>query len=238
MKNVGRISAMVAVFVVGTAGQAMAQYDEPRDYQPTELRSLSAGLSAIEFRPRSGGAASDSSGILFRSLMPVLDFRNGLMDIYFGYTRYSQSDVTHPAILVGVNVGTEIPMLGRRSSALVLPVLIAADFTRADASGATRNSFNVASVGLGIGLKYRIVNQSVDAWLSAVAVAHYSTEGFSVNTGFSAAFLAELQAYFPTIPIGDGLTIGYRFRFQNWSMQNSTINYRMIVHGPSVGIAF
>ncbi len=238
MMKTGWVVFTVAAVMAMTAGKAVAQYDEPRDYQPTDIRSLSAGLSAIEFRPKTTDAASDSGGILFRALMPVLDFRNGLMDLYFGYTRYSQNDVSHPAILVGINVGTEFPVLGKRASALLIPVLIAADFTRADASGATRNSFNVASVGLGMGVKYRIVNRSIDAWLSTVVVAHYSTEGFSVNTGFSAAFLAEFIAYFPEIPIGDGVTFGYRFRFQNWSMQNSAFNYRMIVHGPSIGIAF
>ena len=238
MSMAGQRLRIIAVLVVIAATEVFAQYDEPREYQPTELRALSAGLSAIEFRPRASDAASDTAGIQFRTLMPVLDFRNGLMDIYFGYSRFTQSDVSHPAILAGINVGTEVPMLGHRSSALLLPVVIAADFTRADASGASRNSFNVASIGLGLGLKYRIVNRSVDGWVSTIAVAHYSTAGFSVNTGFSAAFLAEAMAYFPEVPIGEGVSVGYRFRYQTWSMQNASVNYRMIVHGPSVGIAF
>lgn len=237
MSRIGKRCGVVAGVLLVAWGAARAQYEEPRPYQQTELRALSLGLSSIQFQPKAS-SSGDSTAIRVHALMPVADFRDGLMDIYFGYTRFSQEGENLPAILVGFNVGTEIPMLGERRSALVLPVLIAADFTRADASGATRNSFNVASLGLGLGLKYRLVTEDVDASLSAVAVAHYATEGFSVNTGFSGAFLAEFTAYFPQVPIGQGIFIGYKFRFQSWSMPDMPVNYRMILHGPSLGIAF
>ncbi len=232
-----RCLSLASVLLLIAPARLLAQYDLPRDYQPTEIRAVSVGLSSIEFRPTSSTAA-DSSTITFHTLMPVADFRSGLMDVYFGYTRFTQSEQSQPAILVGLNVGTELPLLGKRSSALLFPVMIAADFTRADAAGASRNSFNVASVGLGMGLKYRMVTQSVDAWLSTVAVAHYSTEGFSVHTGFSGAILAEFLAYFPGIPIGEGMSFGYRFRYQTWSLPGDNLHYRMMFHGPSIGVAF
>ena len=238
MKKIMRTFSAATVVLLATTNLCLAQYDTPREYEPTEIRAISAGLSMMEFNPKTANAESDSIGIRFRSLIPLLDFRSGLMDIHFGYTRFSQNNHMEPAILVGMNVGTEIPVLGKRSSTLLLPLLIAADFTRADAEGVARNSFNVASVGIGLGLKYRITNQSLDAWLSAVAVAHYATQGFSVNAGFSGAILAELIAYFPAVPVGDGICVGYRFRFQSWSMPDANLNYRMILHGPSIGIAF
>lgn len=238
MNRIRTLMGMVLLALSVVEGTALAQYEEPRPYQPTELRAISLGLSSIQFQPKKSSGATDSTAIRIHTLIPMADFREGLVDVYFGYTRYSQDGVSHPAILVGLSVGTELPILGKRSSSLLFPVLIAADFTRADAQGAERNSFNVASVGLGIGLKYRMVSEAMDASLSAVAVAHYATEGFSVNTGFSGAFLAEFIAYFPEIPIGEGISVGYKFRFQTWSMPNMPVNYRMIVHGPSIGIAF
>ena len=238
MMNFRRVAvpALLALCIVTNTGSA--QYYESREYRPADFRAITGGVTAIDFQPRSNIGSADSANIRFHTLMPMLSFRQGLVEIQFGYTRYSQKDITNPVVFVGMNVGTDLPLSGNRSSALVLPVLFAANFTRADASGPARNSFNIASVGLGMGLKYRIVSESLDAWLSTIAVAHYSTQGFSVNSGFSGAILADLAFYFPAIPVGDGLCAGYRFRYETWSMPSTNFNYRMIFHGPYIGIAF
>jgi hypothetical protein len=229
-------AALVGVCCV--AVPARAQYYESHEYRPADFRAITGGLTSLEFRPRASGPATDSTGIRFHTLMPILSFRQGLVEIQAGYSRFSQNDLTQPVVFVGMNVGTDVPLVGERSSALVLPVVFSANFTRADAPGPTRNSFNIASVGLGMGLKYRMVHQTLDAWISTVAIAHYATEGFSVNSGFSAAFVGDLVLFFPEIPVGDGLCVGYRFRYETWSMPGTDFDYRMLFHGPYLGIAF
>jgi hypothetical protein len=211
---------------------------EPREYESADLRVASAGVFWRDFSPRGSNTAPDSVAIRYNRLMPFIGFRQGLFDVSFGYTTYSQRGVSRAALFLGTTVSQELVLTGSRSGALLLPLLLSADFTKAEAGGPERESFNIASVGLGTGLKYRVVSRAVDASISAAGIAHYAIEGLSTGTGFSGVVALDASALFRTIPIGEGLALGYRFRLQTWSMSDPKFDYRAVSHGPYLGVAF
>jgi hypothetical protein len=233
-----RKAVLLAGAMVLLAAAGRTQYLEPREYENPEYRIASAGVFWRDFAPRGSNPAPDSVAIRYNRVMPFVGFRQGLVDIVFGYTTFSQHDVSRTAIFVGTTISSELPLAGGRSSALLLPLLIGADYTKAEAGGPERQSFNIASVGLGTGLKYRLVTRAVDASLLAAAIAHYAIEGLSTGTGFSGVVTVEAGAVFRTIGIGEGLALGYRFRLQTWSMSDPVFNYRAVSHGPYLGVAF
>ncbi len=217
---------------------ARAQYMEPRDYEPFNLRVVSAGILQRDFRPRGSNPAPDSAAIRYTRLMPVLGFRQGPVDILFGYTTFTQGGASRSSIFLGTTISQDLILSGGRRGGLVLPLLIGADYTKAETSGPERESFNVASLGLGTGLKYRMVSSALDLTIMAGAIAHYAIEGWSIGTGFSGAVVLEASSIIRSVRIGEGLALGYRFRLQTWSMSHAALNYQTVSHGPYLGIAF
>jgi len=220
------------------APSAVAQYYEPREYQPSDARYLTAGVAQREFTPRPSNSLPDSVSLGYDRLMPMLSFKQGPVDITFGYATFSLQGRSRASIFFGATFSNEVPIAGKRPSALVLPILLAADFTKTEGIGFERENFNIASVGIGTGLKYRYAGEGMDVSVSAVEVFHYSTEGFSTGTGFSAATLGEALVLLRDIHVLDGLAFGYRFRLQTWAMSSTRFNYRTIGHGPFIGVMF
>ncbi len=170
--------------------------------------------------------------------MPIIGFRQGPTDIAFGYSTYTLKGLTRSTVFLSATVSQDIPLAGRRPSALVMPLLISADFTKAEGLGRERADFNVASVGLGAGLKYRYSGPTIEFSLLAIEAAQYSSEGFSVGSGFSALTMADVTLVLRDAVVLDGIALGYRFRYQTWSMSDSQFNYSSLSHGPFIGILF
>ncbi len=217
---------------------ARSQYIERPAYEPLSARYVYAGASALDMSPRTSNGAPDSLAIRFKSWMPVIGLRQGLVDIYFGYSRYSLNGSSYPIVVLGTNVATEVPLAGGPRSALLIPVLLSADYTRADASGAERDNFDVASVGIGAGLRYHTGAERVDFSIGVVGCAHFSFEGLSAATGSSLAAIGEASVRWGDVPIGEGIVLGYRARVQTWSMSNDHLNYSLVMQGPFLGILF
>lgn len=239
MKRAGRtllltLPACLVLFL----SPARGQYDDPREYEPSDVRYITAGVAQRDFSPRSSNSLPDSLAIGYTRWMPMISFKQGPVDIQFGYTTFRLHGESRASIFFGAVISNELPLSGKRPAALVLPVLLAADFTKSEGTGFERENFNIASVGIGMGLKYRHNGERVDFSLSAVEVFHYSSEGFSTGTGFSAATLGEALVLMRDVHVLDGLALGYRFRLQTWAMSNSKFNYRAVAHGPFIGLLF
>ncbi len=232
-----RLGLLVALCLVAYR-PARAQYYEEREYEPMSSRYLYAGVMRIDFTARSSNPAPESLRTGFDGYMPVIGFRQGLSDVTFGYTRFTLFGASRTSVFLGLNIANELRLSGGRENALVLPVLIAADFTKAEARGTTRDDFNVASLGLGAGLKYRYHSPGLDVSLQATQAIQYSFEGYSYASGSSAVTAAEVTFALKDVGPTDGIVIGYRFRFQTWSMSDDRFDYRSIAHGPFLGIAF
>jgi hypothetical protein len=228
---------ILALLVVPLA-YASAQYIEGREYAPSEARYATLGFVDRDFTPLGSNSLPDSLAIRFKRIMPMLSFRQGAAELFLGYTTYTLSGSSKSTVVFGGRFGTEVPIVGRRSSMLLFPLQLAADFTKAEGIGPSRENFNVASVGIGAGLKYRYFNSTTEFSIGFEELAQYSSEGFGVGTGFSAASLADATLQLRGIGVLDGIAVGYRFRLQTWSMSESKFNYRSVSHGPYVGIMF
>jgi hypothetical protein len=227
------LAVLVALGHVG----ARAQYYEEREYKSQEVRYVYLGAMQRDFSPSSSNTAPDSARIKYTKLMPMIGFRQGLVDLFIGYTKFDQHGKSNTALFVGTVVSTEFPVLGSKSNALLMPLMFAADYTKAESGGPERENFNIASLGLGAGLTYRLSTQSVNFSLHAGELVQFATQGLSTGSGFSAATLAEASLVLREIVL-QGIALGYRFRYQTWSMSDTQFNYRAVSHGPYLGVLF
>ncbi len=231
--------AALIVSLLCAVPPAVAQYEEPGEaYEPSSARMGYAGIQSVDFAPRTGNPVSDSLMIRFKRLMPVIGFRQGTTDIEFGYTRYDLGGGSRSMVFLGATVSLEFPIAGSPRSMLVLPLMLSGDYTRAEASGAQRDDFNVGSVGLGTGLRYRLRGKRLEFAVGATAGAQISFEGFSGSGGSSLIVLGDAVFHFYDVGIAGGIVAGYQFRYQSWSMSRDIMNYRSIRHGPYIGVLF
>ena len=214
-----------------------AQYYE-RPYENVENRFIHVGFLQRDFEARGSNSLPDSQTTGYSRIMPTIGFRQGLVDVTFGYTRFSLRGQDKTSIFAGVSVGNDFPISFSRTSALLIPLMISSDYTRTDNTGGEKEDFNIGSVGLGAGLKYRLTQPQFEFSLHAAEAAHWSFEGFSTGSGFSAATIGEALFVFKDILLLDGITLGYRFRYQTWNMSNDKFDYKSLSHGAFVGVMF
>ena len=214
-----------------------AQYYE-RPYEHTESRFIHVGFFQRDFEPRYTNPLPDSQTVNYSRIMPTIGFRQGLVDVTFGYTRFSLRGNDKTSIFASVAVGNDFPITFSRAHAFLLPLMISSDYTRTDNTGGDKQNFNIGSVGIGAGLKYRFTQPRFEFSLHAVEAAHWSFEGFSTGSGFSAATIGEALFVFRDVLSLDGITLGYRFRYQTWNMNNAKLDYKSLSHGAFVGVMF
>jgi hypothetical protein len=233
-------SGVTAAFIIScVAPAAVAQYlEQSRSYAPSDARYVSAGMFARDFRPRPSNTAPESLAVSYTRVMPLVGFRQGPVDFLFGYTTYDLHGAARAAIYFGVTFTGDYILSGNRERALVLPFVVDADFTKSESAGTLHDNFDVGSIGIGTGLKYRSNGESVDFSVMAAAIIHYSFDGYSLHTGSSPAAIAEAMALLPEVGILNGLALGYRFRFQAWTLGNGRYDYRTINNGVFIGVMF
>lgn len=231
-----RMVSMVFVFSVALTGIGYAQYEMPREYAPLEARYISAGAMIRDFAPRSGYTGGDSLAIAYNTWMPVVGYHQGLVDVQLGYTRYTLKGVTCSAVFFGVTGSNDLPLVHDTPASLVVPILLSVDYTKSESAGTGRKHFIVGSLGLGTGLKARLVSPGMEFTAHATAAYHYSFEGFDTGNGSSLAVAAEATLLLRTVHIGDGIVLGYRFRHQTWTLADGRLNYRATTHGPYIGV--
>lgn len=214
-----------------------AQYYE-RSYDHPSNRFIHAGFLLKDFEPRSSNSLPDSLRIHYNRVMPVLGFRQGLVDLLFGYTKFTLRGIDKAALFASVTVGNDLPLSFSSTHALLVPLMISSDYTRADNTGGDKENFNIGSVGIGAGLKYRFIQPQFEFWIHAAEAIHWSFEGFSTGSGFSAATMGEALFVFRDAFMLDGITLGYRFRYQTWNMNNARFDYKSLSHGAFLGVMF
>ncbi len=218
------------------AVRVAAQYEEPADVAPAEWRYLWAGAAFRTFGPLASNTAPPDVQIDYDAVMATLGLRQGPMDLAVGYASFDQQGESRASIVVNLLYSFPFPITGPGPTTLILPIMLGADYTKAEASGPERNTFNIASVGVGTGLEVRHRTSGMEVSVRAGGLVHYSTEAYNFTGGFSAAAVGEAVLLFPRIGILDGLAVGYRVRYQTWSMSNEEFNYTTFAHGPFVGV--
>lgn len=233
MKLTGVLIAML-FFVLSSA---VAQYYE-RSFERNDDRMIYGGFLLTEFTPRSSNAYPDSLSITMKKIVPIIGFRQGLVDVSIGYNTFGLRGQSKGVLIATAAVATEVPVLFSRAHAFIIPIMISSDYTKLENTGGNRENFNIGSVGLGAGVKYRYRSPQFEFALSAAEAAHWSLEGFSTGSGFSAATIAEALFTFREVFSLDGIALGYRMRFQTWNMSNAKFNYDSFSHGAILGVLF
>jgi hypothetical protein len=232
-----RMKSLTLLLCCLVTADLFAQYYE-RSYEQTTNRFIHVGFFQRDFHPRTTNSLPDSLTVNYSRIMPTIGFRQGLVDITFGYTRFSLRGQDKSSIFAAVTVGNDLPLTSARTQALHLPLMISSDYTRTDNTGGDRENFNIGSVGIGAGLKYRLTQRGFEFSLRVAEAVHWSLEGFSTGSGFSAATLAEALFVFRDVLLLDGITLGYRFRYQTWNMNTPKFDYKSLSHGAFVGVMF
>lgn len=231
-----RVFRFTMMFLVACVGTAAGQYEEPSEVAPPDWRYLWAGAAFRTFEPLSSNTAPADAQIAYDQVMATLGLRQGPADLSIGYTSFTQGGESHESIIVNLLYSFPFPLTGPGPTSLILPVMLGADYTKAEAAGPERNTFNIASVGVGTGLEVQHRTRGMNLSVRAGALAHYSTEAYNFTGGFSAAVVGEAVLLFPRLGILDGLAVGYRVRYQTWSMSNEIFDYETFAHGPFVGV--
>ena len=234
--HVARLMSMFSAVSVLLTGIGDAQYETPRDDMPREARYLTAGAMIRDFAPRSGFTGGDSLAITYNTWMPMIGYHHGLVDVQLGYTRYTLRGAACSAVFFGVTGSNELPLVRGEPASLVVPVMLSVDYTKSESGGPGRRNFIVGSLGLGTGLKARMLSPGMEFAAHAAAAYHYSFEGFDTGNGSSFAVTGEATLLLRRIPIADGVVLGYRFRHQAWTLDDGRLNYRVTTHGPYIGV--
>jgi hypothetical protein len=228
------MGAVCALLLAGIAA-GEAQYLDPRDEGPRELRFLSAGLAWRTFSPRASNPLAAGESIDLAAWMPMLGYRQGPVEVLFGYAPYTIRGARRSTVHFGTTATFDL-RIATPPAAVSIPLLVAADYTKAEATGPQRDNFNIACLGGGAGVKVQTGGEGVRGALQAGAIVQFAFEGLHTGTGVSTLLLGEGMIVIPSVPIADGLVVGYRFRWQQWSMSRSAFNYRAITHGVYLGV--
>ncbi len=225
------------LIVVVASSNAFAQYYE-RSYEPEGDRLIYAGYALKDFTPRRTNSLPDSQAISMNKFIPTIGFRQGMVDFSIGYNTFTLRGASKSVLTANATIANEFPVSFSRTNALLIPIMLSSDYTKVENTGGDRENFNIGSVGIGAGVKYRYRSQQFDFSLLAAEAAHWSLEGFSTGSGFSAATIGEALFTFRDVLSLDGIALGYRVRYQTWNMSNAKFDYRSFAHGAFLGVMF
>jgi hypothetical protein len=226
------------VFLICFANESRCQlFDE---YYPSlaDYRTLGISTAIQNFAPAGGNTLPDSAKIHIKTPLWLAEYRQLGLRVAFGYSSYMFDNESRSEVYLAAESITDIALTAASErSNFFLPVVFSTNFVQASGASNSSKDFNIANVGIGTGLKYKHVSENFGVQLTGVGILYYSTPGFSVESGSSTAVVAELQFLFREL-IGDGVTAGYRFETQTWSMSDKTQNYTRLFQGPFIGIFF
>lgn len=218
--------------------QAWCQFFEENYLSLGDFRSVGLSGVAQHFSPRNGNAQPDSAKIHFTAPLFAAEYRQMGLRVALGYSSYKFNNDARSEISFSAESIMEVAFVRDRDGGnFFLPVILSTSFIQAGGSTNSSKDFNVANVGLGTGLKFKRISENFGVQITGVGVLYYSTAGFSIESGSSTAVIAELQFLIREV-IGEGMTVGYRFETQAWSMTDKKLNYSRQFQGPFLGIFF
>ena len=221
-----------------TPSQGWCQFFEEGYPSLADFRSVGLSGVAQDFSPRSSNTQPDSGKIHFTAPLYAAEYRQMGLRVALGYSSYKFNNSARSEINFSAESITEVSFVRDRDGGnFFLPIILSTSFIQAGGLTNSSKDFNVANIGLGTGLKFKQISENFGVQITGVGVLYYSTAGFSVESGSSTAVIAELQFLIREF-IGEGVTAGYRFEAQAWSMTDKKLNYSRQFQGPFLGIFF
>lgn len=207
-------------------------------YSMTDFRSLGMSYNAQEFSPDGSHPSPDSAGIRFTSAMPMIEYREMQARVAVGYQTYTLNGRSHNAFSVFMESGNDFSLTGKEQrNGFFIPVKLSANYLRAGNSKPGQQNFDIGSLGLGTGGKYRYITKEFAIQIFATGSIHYASVGFGTEYGSQTSLTGEVHLILPEILFG-GLVAGYRYERQQWDMSDAQLNYRRWYHGPFIGVIF
>jgi hypothetical protein len=204
----------------------------------SDFRSIGIGAAAHRFEAAGNNSLPDSLRIHFSSTAGIIEYRDLSTHIAFSYTPYTINGTSQTALSLSAESAYDIPLSqSRESQRLFLPIVISTNYVKASGSSHFTKDFNIGSLGIGAGIKYRYIGDSFGLQIFGAGCILVSSQGFSAETGTSTSALAEASLLLPEL-IGNGIIVGYHFETQSWSLSNAAYNYHRQFQGPFIGIFF
>lgn len=206
----------------------------------TEYRSLGISYNFQEFRAASSNALADSDRISFSADLPLLEFRQNNGRLAIGYQTFNDNKgKSKESFSIYGESFNDFPLGASKQTkaAFSIPVVVSANYMRAQAFNTSLEDFNIGSLGLGTGIKFKHFERSFGIQAFAIGSLYYASEGFSFGYGSQTSMCGEVQLIFSEL-IFRGLLAGYRFESQQWNMNNSDLDYRRQYHGVFIGFMF
>ncbi len=200
----------------------------------SEYRSLGVGYHLQDFSAVTSNSLSDSNRIAFSSALPLIELRQNDGRLSVGYQTYTDvKGKKREAFSVFGENHNDISLSGRASKgSFFIPIVVCANYVRAEGPNQSIGSFDVGSLGLGTGLKFKHFERSFGIQSFVFGSLAYASEGFSTDYGSQTSLAAEIQLIF------SGLVTGYRFESQRWNMSNNDLDYQRWYHGAFIGFVF
>jgi len=237
-RMMSRRSWLWCVVLLLMTGKSYGQLFDESYPSLDDYRSVGLGASAQNFYAAGGNTLSDSARIRITNPLWSVEYRQMGLRVAFGYSPYKFNNENRSEISLAAESITDIGIASASDHAnFFLPIVFSTNFVQASGATNSTRDFNIANVGIGTGLKFEQVSENFGFQITGVGVLYYSTAGFSVESGSSTSGLVELQFLFRGL-IGEGMTAGYRFEAQSWSMSDKSQNYTRLIQGPFIGIFF
>lgn len=206
----------------------------------SEYRALGLSYHAQQFSPASGNPLPDSARIRFSSPMPMAEFRQSDGRLAIGYQTYKDiRGASREAFTVSAATTSDLPLFPSAKSKgnWFIPFTVRAGYMRAQSPDAVLEDFDVGTLGLGGGMKFKQYTRDLGFEIFAVASLGYASEGLSTDYGTEYSVSGEATLILPYLVL-EGVLVGYRYEFQEWNMNNNGLDYRRIHHGAVIGILF
>jgi len=206
----------------------------------SEFRALGAGYNQQKFSPRSSNTLPDSNAIRFSTALPFVELRQNNGRLAIGYQIFT--DITgknKESFSAYVETQNDIALSDRKNqkATFVIPIIVAANYIRAESPNNSVKDFDMGSLGIGAGLKFKHFERGFGLQAFVTGTLFYCSEGFSTEYGSQNSVAAEVQFIIPDI-IYEGMLFGYRFESQRWNMNNVSLNYQRQYQGLFVGFLF
>ena len=206
----------------------------------TEYRALGVSYNFQQFTPRSSNLLPDSQRTTFSTVLPLFEFRQNNGRLAVGYQAFTDiNGKERESFSVYGESQNDFPLGQTRGTkaSWFIPVLVGANYLRAEAPTNTVEDFDIGSFGIGTGLKYKHFERSFGIQAFVVGCILYASEGFSTAYGSQSSLAGEVQLILPDL-IYEGIVVGYRVEYQQWNMNNNAHDYQRVYHGGFFGILF
>ena len=206
----------------------------------TDYRTIGASYNLQQFKAGSSNVLIDSNRIVISSALPFIEFRQNNGRLAVGYQTYTDvKGKSKDSFSAYGESHNDFPLDVSRQSkpSFFIPIVVSANYMRAPSINAGIADFDIGSLGLGTGIKYKHFTRSFGIQAFAVGSLYYASEGFSTDYGTQTSISAEVQLIFSEI-LYQGILVGYRFELQRWNMNDNALDYQRQYQGLFVGFMF